>query len=116
VTKLTECKKVFVRAKVKEDEEGGESTIFIGYRLSFNDGISVFYSNGRKTISVKYPPTKNYYKSGSVITNSVGISVFTNPTKLGIIKLADAHKFFSRSFVLAIVEGLIEAKTSKGAI
>lgn len=89
------------------DKNGKPKFAFIGYRLHFDNNVTVFYTRRTRTISVTYAPTKKYYRSGDVVTDSVGRVQWNEPVKIGAIKLSEARKHFSENFVNFIIESLI---------
>lgn len=104
---ITSITKVIVPTKELDKNNKPKFTL-VGYRLDLEGGGSAFYCRRTGTISLTMPPTPIYYRSGTMMTNNVGVPVMNKPSKVSGIKLEKMHKHFGTKFTQSILEALAQ--------
>lgn len=97
-----------------ETEGKRPPTRAIGVRVLMDDGVTAFWSFTHRTISVTYPGAVRRYKSGGIITDSVGTIEYDEPKKnkgLGVGAFMDAY---GAKFALLVLGAIAQVEKENG--
>lgn len=122
----------FMMPSTRTKKRSGETVdtkipIRLGYRVEFDDalvvsvegkpvkgtGTVVFYSFKHDSITITRPTTANYYKSGSVITDSVGKVQWNAGVKRKSLKLNEFEQKFGEVYVAKVKHGWFLAEVEE---
>lgn len=104
---FSDITKVVVPTKEKNKDDKPKFAL-VGYKIGLIGGGYAFFCKRTNTISITSEPTLKYYRSGSVVTNSVGIPEKNKPSKIKGVPVEKLHKYYGQKFVESIIKVVSE--------
>lgn len=113
---LIRAKPAYFPVVDKDDPDAPPRFVRRGIRLEFTGGVIVNYTPPRPktekreslpaTVSVSYPGTNVYYRSGTLVRDQAGRPVQTERSRNAPLPLSQFVREYSPAFVVSVLQGL----------